>query len=292
MWRRALSFAASSPFARGGSCALAAFALPRFQRPPGSQHSFVVQCMVEDSGPKEAAGAETIATCVQCESATCFCPIKVKGLHKFTNAFFTDNSGLRKFWPRVIKKEDGKCYLRCSLCANYNTGVSFSSQAKMHKEGLDIEKSKVCKTTIDGHVQHGKDGSHGKCLDNYLVAHPVADGQTGAEATLQTRAAKRAAQEPTKELLNHFAWLHTALSLPISENKFAKIMHVADQTDSQILEGQYLGKHFFNEGLDCLNRVVSESIFRVLKKAKQVAWHTDVGGGGIGRLWEASSNDF
>ena len=35
----------------------------------------------------------------------------------------------------------------------------------------------------------------------------------------------------------------------------------------------------FLEGLDCLNRVVSESIFNVLKKAKKVAWHIDVGGG-------------
>jgi len=80
-------------------------------------------------------------------------------------------------------------------------------------------------------------------------------------------------------LLNHFAWLYASLALPISANKFGKMMHAASQTHSNIVEDQYLGSHFFNEGLDCLNRVVRESVLKVLKKAKEVAWHIDVGGG-------------
>ena len=292
MWSRAWRLATSVPVRRGGPCALAAVALPGVFRPPSLQHSFV-QCMVGEDGASGAASStvdhKDAVKCLQCESTSCFCPRQVKGFLKLDNAYFTDNFGKRIFWPRVVKNDDGKLYMRCFLCANFSSGVSFASQGKMHKDGLDIVKSKVCKTTLNDHIKHGKDGDHGRCEANYLAAHPKADAASGQACgevvILQSRAAKRAMQKPTKELLNHFAWLHLALSLPVSENKFGKIMHVADQTCAEILEGQYLGKYFFNDGLDCFNRVVSEGIFRALKKARQVAWHLDVGGGRSGDSW-------
>ena len=58
-------------------------------------------------------------------------------------------------------------------------------------------------------------------------------------------------------------------------------MHVAEQTQADIMQGQYLGRHFFAEGLNSFNRVVSEGIFSALKQAKRVAWHIDVGGGAL-----------
>eukprot|EP00973_Karenia_brevis_P088091 12214911-Karenia_brevis.AAC.1 len=98
----------------------------------------------------------------------------------------------------------------------------------------------------------GSKGDHGRCVANYCSAIPKAD-EAGQEVP-DTRAAKRAWQTPSEELLNHFSWLYMALALPVSEQKFGNIMYLAQHTQSQILDNQYLGKHFFNEGLDSLNR--------------------------------------
>ena len=58
--------------------------------------------------------------------------------------------------------------------------------------------------------------------------------------------------------------------------------HKLQRRASQPLPGSTLvGKHFFNEGLNSLDHVVSEGVFNVLKKAKKVAWHIDIGGGAL-----------
>ena len=223
------------------------------------------------------------SVCVCCNTDPCACPKSVQNLKKLKTAYFDDNEGNSIFWPRISKKEDGRWYLSCYVCANFNSGVSFHSNSRLRTGDCDIIKSKVCKTTIDDHTAKGDKGDHGLCIANYLAIFRKEDGkEDGAVAKAEvpeTRAAKRAAQNPPKELLNHFAWLYSALAMPISENKFQKMMHVANETKSEILTNQYLGKHFFAEGLTCLDRVVGESVFKILKKAKKIAWHMDVGGG-------------
>ena len=50
---------------------------------------------------------------------------------------------------------------------------------------------------------------------------------------------------------------------------------------ADIVQGQYLGKPFLSEGLKSLDRVVIEAVMGVLKTARRVAWHIDVGGGAL-----------
>ena len=280
-WRSSLAL----PLSRGGPLALAAvaggglfqpFAPKRFAKCVGSDD--------EGAGPSSpAAAAKDPASCICCSLNPCICPKNIQGLRKIDGAHFSDSHGERIFWPRVAKKEDGKLYMSCFVCANFNAGITLHSNSKLRLGTCDVVKSKVCKTTVDDHVAKGPKGEHGQCVANYLAAFPKNEPKEGEgeqeEPLEQTRAAKRASQTPSKELLNHFAWLYTAVALPISANKFGKLMHVADKTNAEIVEGQYLGDHFFTNGLDCLNRVVSESVFKVLKKARKVAWHMDVGGG-------------
>ena len=99
-------------------------------------------------------------------------------------------------------------------------------------------------------IWHQPEGDRGKCCANYLLCFP-SKGDAEDEHVLATRQAKRAAQQPSEALLNHFAWLYLAVAMPVSENKFAKNMHVANSTGARIMADQYLGKHFFNEGLGC-----------------------------------------
>ena len=45
------------------------------------------------------------------------------------------------------------------------------------------------------------------------------------------------------------------------------------------MHGQYLGKHFFKGVVHSMDRAIVEAVVAVLKSARRVAWHIDVGGG-------------
>ena len=205
------------------------------------------------------------------------------------NVYFHDNSGAKVFWPFLFNTEGGLRF-GCSVCMQYNAGVQLSFQNVISRGMLDVKPGKLSKATIDGHVRRGIEGDHGKRVANYKLVMKL--DNVDDEGGIAGQIGKRAVQEPSIQILNHFSWLYLALALPVSSCKFSSMIRMANDTGSDIMTNQYLEKHFFTEGMKCFDIVLSEAVLTTLKKSRRVAWHIDVGGGVLLIRFYALSEQF
>ena len=226
--------------------------------------------------PKPMVQPEHNCQCCQQDIGSCFCPRAVRQFTSQPNAYFTDASGVKVFWPRLFKADTGALRFGCAVCMQHNAGVLFHAKNVISKGMLEVKSGKLCKATLDGHVKKGHEGDHGRCVDNYNRAMGGAKVEEGGAAS---RFADRSAKEPSIQLLNHFSWLYLALALPVSASKFSSIITMANDTGADVMPNQYMEKHFFTQGMKCFDVIISEAVFATLKKARRVAWHIDVGGG-------------
>jgi hypothetical protein len=184
----------------------------------------------------------------------------------------SSTSGEPVLWPRVFTTPGGGRTLACFVCQEYSEGVRFNGKNKIAKGTLPIQRGKSFqKRSLIGHVKNGK-GDHAKCVKNYIRAQV----EGGA---LENREARCAEQVTNVELLNQFAWLLLAVVLPASCIACGLILNMAQKTGAKVLQNQYQGDYFFKQGLDSLSRVIAKKVALILKKAKRVAWHMDIGGG-------------
>ena len=174
--------------------------------------------------------------CCQQSLVNCFCPPVARRFTDLPNAYFKDSFGQQIFWPRLFK-EDGGLRFGCAVCMEFNSGLSFASQNVISRGKMEVKGNKLSKATIDGHMTRGEHGDHGRCIANFKLCFPnvkVEDNgsipNVKVEVALPTRAAQRALQEPTPQLLNHFVWLYAAIAMPVSEHKFGTMINVAHET--------------------------------------------------------------
>ena len=107
---------------------------------------------------------------------------------------------------------------------------------------MDVKAGKLSKSTLDGHVKKGQEGDHGQCVDNYN--RTMGGANSGEEDGAAIRFAERSAKEPCIQLPDNLLWLYLSLALPVSASKFSSIIVMASDTGAEIMENQYMEKHF------------------------------------------------
>ena len=59
------------------------------------------------------------------------------------------------------------------------------------------------------------------------------------------------------------------------------MMATAQGTGGNLVDGQYAGQWFFEEGLLSCSRVIAQNVASILKRANKAAFYIDLGGGGL-----------
>jgi len=187
----------------------------------------------------------------------------------------SETSGQQMLWPKVVMNDNGERILGCYVCMKYRRGVRFHHRSTISKGNFKIgaNRKSFAKDSLTGHVMN-QNGEHAKCVKNYNKAHD------GAEDGALNREARRAKMFPDTEMLNKFLWLNMVLLIAggTFEN-FSFVINLAQHTCSKILDDRSEDECFFKDGLMSISRILAENVANILKNAKGVAWHMDIGEG-------------
>ena len=98
--------------------------------------------------PKPSGVPGHMCQICQQDIGSCFCPRAVKQFTAHPNAYFTDASGVRVFWPRLFKTDAGGLKFGCAVCMQHNAGVQFVAKNVISRGMMDVKAGKLSKTTL------------------------------------------------------------------------------------------------------------------------------------------------